>query len=52
VEIEEGARSLVYRRRFDITRRTLRSPQEYESAQFLYGEAEKNDAQSIFLVRR
>lgn len=52
VEMKRAERSLIYRRRFDITRRTLRGPEDYEEAQALFAEAEKNDAQKLFLVRR
>jgi transglutaminase-like putative cysteine protease len=52
VELKPSERSLVYRRRFDIARRLLRSPQEYDQAQLLFGEAAKSDAQKLLLVRR
>jgi hypothetical protein len=52
VELKPGERSLVYRRRFDLARRTLRSPQEYDRAQLLFGEMAKSDAQTLLLVRR
>ena len=51
VELKDGEPSLVYRRRFDIVRRILRSSQEYEKAQLLFAEAEKTDAQKLVLVR-
>jgi len=50
VEAKEG--SLVFRRRFDLSRRLLRSPQEYDAAQALFAAAEKSDAQGMVLVRR
>jgi hypothetical protein len=52
VELKDDDRSLVYRRRFDLVRRVLRSPREYERAQLLFAEAEKSDAQPLVLVRR
>jgi hypothetical protein len=51
VELDAGQRTLVYRRRFDITRRRLGAT-EYDAVRGLYGEAEKNDAQKLALVRR
>ncbi|HYO14860.1 MAG TPA: DUF3858 domain-containing protein, partial [Thermoanaerobaculia bacterium] len=51
-ELREEERSLVYRRRFDITRRVLASPQEYEAVRSLFAEVEKSDAQALLLVRR
>ncbi len=50
VELQEGERSLVHRQRFDLLRRTLRSPREYDQAQLLFGEAAKSDAQTLVLV--
>lgn len=50
VELKAGERSLVYRRRLDVARRLLRSPQEYDQAQLLFGEAAKSDAQTLVLV--
>jgi hypothetical protein len=52
VDVKEGERSLVYRRRFDKARRTLLNPQQYENAQALFAAAEKSDAQKLLLVRR
>jgi hypothetical protein len=52
VVVKAEERSLVYRRRFDLTRRKLRGLQEYETARSLFGEAEKSDAQELLLVRR
>ncbi|HKV12264.1 MAG TPA: DUF3857 domain-containing protein [Thermoanaerobaculia bacterium] len=51
-EVQEAERSLVYRRRFDRTKKTLGSSQEYEAVRALYAEVEKTDAQPLFLVRR
>ncbi len=50
IERKDGERSLLYRRRFDIFRRVLRRPQEYEEAQLLFAAAEKSDAQAVLLV--
>jgi hypothetical protein len=50
--VNEPERTLVYRRRFDITRRKLSSKEEYEAVRALFGEAAKNDAQALTLVRR
>lgn len=52
VEVDEAARSLVYRRRFDILDKELGDPREYELIRALYTEVEKHDAQSLALVRR
>jgi Domain of Unknown Function with PDB structure (DUF3857) len=52
VEMKREERSLVYRRRFDITRKTLGGSEDYVEAQALFAEAEKSDAQKLFLVRR
>lgn len=52
VEVKDGERSLTYRRQLDVTRRTLKGPEQYERVQSLFGEAEKSDAQALLLVRR
>ncbi len=52
VELKEGDRFLLYRRRLDVTRRTLGSKQEYEATRSLFAAAEKSDAQALVLVRR
>ena len=52
MELKEGEPSLIYRRRFDIVRRVLRSLREYEKAQLLFAAAERSDAQKLVLVRR
>ncbi len=52
VDVNEAARSLVYRRRLDVTQRELATLQLYEEIRSLYGEAEKNDAQALVLVHR
>ncbi len=50
--LNEPGRTLVYWRRFDLTRRRLGSKEEYEAVRGLFGEAAKNDAQKLTLVRR
>ena len=45
-------RTLVYKRRLDISQRQLDTSQEYEAVRSLFGEAEKNDAQTLSLVHR
>jgi Domain of Unknown Function with PDB structure (DUF3857)/Domain of Unknown Function with PDB structure (DUF3858) len=52
VEVKEGEHSLVYRRRMDVTKRTISSTRDYEAVRSLYGEVEKSDAQALLLVRR
>lgn len=52
VDVNEAARSLVYRRRLDVTQRELATLQLYEEIRSLYSDAEKNDAQALVLVRR
>jgi hypothetical protein len=52
VEVKEAERSLVYRRRMDLTKRTISSTRDYEAVRSLYGEVEKSDAQALLLVRR
>ncbi|MFL6258925.1 MAG: DUF3857 domain-containing protein [Thermoanaerobaculia bacterium] len=52
VEVDEGKRTLVYRRRFDLTHRTLDSKADYEAVRNLFAEAAKSDAQKLTLVRR
>ena len=51
-DLKEGERTLVYTRRFDLTRRELNTAAEYEAVRFLFGEVEKRDAQPVFLVRK
>jgi hypothetical protein len=51
VELDAGQRTLVYRRRFDLTRRTL-SAADYEAVRGLFAETVKSDAQKLTLVRR
>ena len=50
VLLKESERSLIYRRRLDVTRTTLGSKEEYEMAQSLFAVAEKNDARTLLLV--
>ena len=52
VEADEAARTLTYRRRFDIVDKDFGDPSEYELIRALYTEVEKHDAQSLALVRR
>ncbi len=52
VEINEGDRSAVVKRRLDVTRQTLTSTLEYDAVRSLFAEAEKSDAQKLLLVRR
>jgi hypothetical protein len=52
VEVNAAARTLVYKRRFDISQRQVAAAQEYEKVRNLFGEVEKNDAQKLVLVRR
>lgn len=51
-DLKEGERTLVYTRRFDLTRRELNTVAEYEAVRSLFGEVEKRDAQPVFLVRK
>ena len=50
--VNEPEHTLVYRRRMDLTRQRLGSKEEYEAVRDLFGEAAKNDAQALTLVRR
>ena len=52
VEVNAAERTLVYKRRFDVSQRQIGTSQEYESVRGLYAEVEKNDAQKLVLVRR
>jgi hypothetical protein len=52
VEMDEAGRSLVYRRRLDLTQRQLGTLQLYEEARSLFGQTEKSDAEALVLVRR
>ena len=52
VEVQQGDRSVVVKRRLDVTRKTLATSQEYEAIRSLFAETEKSDAQKLLLVRR
>lgn len=52
VELDAEKRSLVYKRRLDLTRRTLDATKDYQAVRNLFAEVEKNDAQKLVLVRR
>jgi transglutaminase-like putative cysteine protease len=52
VEVKEAERSLVYRRRMDLTKRTISNTRDYEAVRSLFGDVEKSDAQALVLVRR
>ncbi|HEY0514716.1 MAG TPA: DUF3857 domain-containing protein [Thermoanaerobaculia bacterium] len=52
VEVKPAERTLVYRRRLDVTRRQLDTSKEYDALRNLFAEVEKNDAQKLALVRR
>ncbi|HET9212230.1 MAG TPA: DUF3857 and transglutaminase domain-containing protein [Thermoanaerobaculia bacterium] len=52
VVLSEQDRTLVYRRRLDITQRRIGSREDYEDVQDLFGAAAKNDAQKLTLVRQ
>jgi len=51
LDLNDAERSLVYRRRLDVTQRQLPSMQMYEEARALFGAAEKSDAQALVLAR-
>ena len=51
LELDDAARTLVYRRRLDVIQRQLGSMQQYEEARALFGAAEKSDAEELVLVR-
>jgi uncharacterized protein DUF3858 len=52
VEQDDAHRTLIYRRRFDIKKKLLVNPQEYEAVRALYAAVEKSDAQALSLARR
>lgn len=52
VQLDEAARTLTYRRKFDTTVRLLPGQGSYQKLQTLYSEVEKHDAQPVVLVRR
>ncbi|MFL6202056.1 MAG: DUF3857 domain-containing protein [Thermoanaerobaculia bacterium] len=51
VEWADGARSLTYRRQFDLKQREL-GKQQYPMVQALFARAEKTDAETLVLLRR
>ena len=51
VEVNAAERTLVYKRRFDISQRQVATAPEYENVRNLFAEVEKNDAQKLLLVR-
>ena len=51
-ELKEAERTVIYRRRVDITAKTLDTAPKYEAVRKLFGEVEKTDAQKLLLVRR
>jgi transglutaminase-like putative cysteine protease len=51
VEVNAAGRTLIYKRRFDISQRQIATSQEYENIRGLFAEVEKNDAQKLVLVR-
>lgn len=50
LEVQEG--SLTYRRRFDLPQKNYNSKALFDDLKALYAEAEKNDVQTLVLVRR
>ncbi len=48
----EQERSLVYRRRLDVSQRRIGIQEGYEDLRDLYGKTEKNDGQKLTLVRQ
>lgn len=52
VSLEAGDGTLTYRRRFDVTKKSFGTQQQFEAIKALFGKAEKNDAQTLVLVRR
>lgn len=52
VIMDPVARSLTYKRRLDMTRKLTQDREQYEMMRALYGEAERNDAQALVLLRR
>ncbi|MFP5285310.1 MAG: hypothetical protein ACLGI9_06205, partial [Thermoanaerobaculia bacterium] len=51
VEWADGARSLTYRRQFDVKQREL-AKQQYPMVQALFARAEKTDAETLVLLRK
>lgn len=52
VEVDEAARRLIYKRRFDVHGSEFGGRAKYAALKALFGEAEKSDAQELVLVRR
>jgi transglutaminase-like putative cysteine protease len=52
VEAKPAERTLVFKRRLDVTQRRLDTSQDYDAARSLFAEVEKNDAQKLALVHR
>ena len=52
VESDDAARTLVYRRRFDMKRRQLATVPDLKAVQKLFATLEKSDAQTLDLVHR
>lgn len=52
IVLDEEARTLAYKRRFDLMQDEISSSRDYRALRSLYSLAEKNDAQSLVLVRR
>lgn len=52
VESKPAERSLVYKRRFDITQRRLDTSADYEAGRSLFADVEKSDAQRVVLVHK
>lgn len=50
LDIDDAARTLVYRRRLEIKQKQLANMQQYESVRSLYAAVEKSDAQTLSLV--
>lgn len=51
IEWADGARSLTYRRQFDVKQREL-GKQQYATVQALFTRAEKTDAETLVLLRK
>jgi hypothetical protein len=52
VDSKPAERTLVYKRRLDVTRRRLDTSAEYEAVRSLFADVEKNDAQKLVLVHK
>jgi len=51
IETDAAGRTLIYKRRLDITQRQLGTSQEYDAVRGLFAEVEKNDAQRVVLAK-